>query len=50
MISDTWPSHARIVLMSTPDHNRWVAVVCRIVCGLTPLLATEGNIAPTTAA
>ena len=33
--SDTCPSHARIVLMSTPDRSRCVAVVWRIVCGLT---------------
>ena len=29
---DTWPSHARIVLMSTLDRNRCVAVACRMVC------------------
>ena len=32
--SDTCPSQARIVLMSTPARSRCVAVVCRIVCGL----------------
>jgi hypothetical protein len=31
------------VLMSTPDRNRYVAVVCRIVCGLTRFLATDGS-------
>jgi hypothetical protein len=31
--SDTWPNHARIVLMSTPDRNMSVAVECRMVCG-----------------
>ena len=26
--SETWPSHARMVLMSTPERRRWTAVVC----------------------
>lgn len=41
--SDTCPSHARIVLMSTPERRRWVAVVWRIVCGLTRLAARLGT-------
>ena len=36
--------------MSTPDRNRCVAVVCRIVCGLTRLPATDGIVAATAAA
>jgi hypothetical protein len=43
VISDTWPSHARIVLMSTPERSRWVAVVCRIVCGPIRLVAKDGT-------
>src|SRR5437764_12933289 len=27
---ETWPSHARMVLMSTPERSRWTAVVCRL--------------------
>ena len=38
---ETCPSHARIVLISTPARSRWVAVVWRIVCGLTRLLASQ---------
>ena len=41
--SDTCPSQARIVLMSTPERSRWVAVVWRIVCGLTRLVARDGT-------
>jgi hypothetical protein len=43
VISDTCPSHARIVLMSTPERSRWVAVVCRIVCGPIRLVAKDGT-------
>ena len=43
VVSDTCPSHARIVLMSTPERRRWVAVVWRIVCGLTRFLARDGT-------
>ena len=39
VVNDTCPSHARIVLMSTPERRRCVAVVWRIVCGLTRFLA-----------
>src|SRR5882762_5999805 len=28
--TDTWPSHARTVLISTPARRRCVAVVCRL--------------------
>src|SRR5437870_13598052 len=48
--NDTCPSQARIVLMSTPARNRCVAVVCRIVCGLTPLPANDGIVFATAAA
>src|SRR5215467_8779877 len=41
--SETCPNQARIVLMSTPARNRWTAVVCRIVCGLTRLVPSVGN-------
>src|SRR5580704_12403459 len=41
--SDTWPSHARIVLMSTPERSRWVAVVWRMVCGLTRFWKRRSN-------
>ena len=34
VLIDTWPSQARIVLMSTPASTRWQAVVCRITCGV----------------
>ena len=27
---ETWPNHARIVLISTPERRRWVAVVWRL--------------------
>ena len=40
---DTWPNHALIVLRSTPARSRWVAVVCRIVCGLMRLDFTDGT-------
>src|SRR5271166_6251379 len=30
--------------MSTPARNRWTAVVCRIVCGLTRFVASDGTI------
>jgi hypothetical protein len=36
------PSQARIVLISTPARRRWVAVVCRMVCGLTLFFVNEG--------
>src|SRR5271165_280940 len=41
---DTWPSQARIVLMSTPARSRWTAVVCRIVCGLMRFVAIDGTV------
>src|SRR5713226_3882948 len=31
--TETWPNHARMVLISTPARKRCVAVVWRIVCG-----------------
>ena len=40
---ETCPSHARMVLISTPARRRWLAVVCRIVCGLTRLRSREGH-------
>ncbi|BCH19961.1 hypothetical protein MesoLjLa_68120 (plasmid) [Mesorhizobium sp. L-2-11] len=42
--NDTWPSQARIVLISTPARRRWTAVVCRIVCGLTRFVAKVGTV------
>ena len=30
VLSETWPSQARIVLMSTPARSKCVAVVCRL--------------------
>ena len=50
VVSDTCPSHARMVLMSTPERSRWVAVVCRIVCGLTRLAASDVTCAAARAA
>ena len=47
VLMDTWPSHARIVLMSTPARSRWVAVVWRIVWGLRRFFATDGSFAAT---
>jgi hypothetical protein len=43
--SDTWPSQARIVLMSTPACNKCVAVECRITCGLIRLPRSCGAVA-----
>jgi len=40
--SETCPSHALIVLRSTPARSRWVAVVWRIVCGLIRLIFNDG--------
>src|SRR6266542_1832337 len=40
--SDTCPSQARTVLMSTPARSRCVAVVWRIVWGLIRFVASEG--------
>src|SRR5665811_1073981 len=40
--SETCPSQARTVLMSTPARSRWVAVVWRIVWGLIRFVASEG--------
>src|SRR5215472_11303949 len=40
---ETCPIHARIVLMSTPDRKRCVAVEWRIVCGLTRFLRMAGT-------
>jgi hypothetical protein len=31
VFNDTWPSHARTVLISTPACSKWVAVVWRMV-------------------
>ena len=36
---ETWPSQARMVLISTPARRRWVAVVCLGECGLTRFVA-----------
>jgi hypothetical protein len=36
---ETWPSQARMVLISTPARRRWVAVVCLSECGLTRFVA-----------
>ena len=43
VLRHTWPSQARIVLMSTPARRRWVAVVWRIVWGVTRFFATDGS-------
>ena len=40
--SETWPSQARMVLMSTPARSRCTAVVCRAVWGLTRFVARLG--------
>jgi hypothetical protein len=42
VVRDTCPSQARMVLMSTPALSKCVAVVCRIVWGLTRLPASSG--------
>src|SRR6266403_1746747 len=42
VLSETCPSHARMVLISTPARSRCVAVVWRIVWGLTRLSAKRG--------
>lgn len=42
VFSETWPNHARMVLISTPARNRCVAVVWRTVCGLTRFASKEG--------
>lgn len=39
---DTCPSHARIVLMPMPARRRCIAVVWRIVWGLTRLVGSDG--------
>lgn len=39
--NDTCPSQARFVLMSTPARSKCVAIVCRMVCGLTLFVATD---------
>ena len=44
--SETWPSQARMVLISMPARSRWTAVVCRTVCGLMRLEINEGTDAP----
>ena len=50
MSTDTWPSRARIVLMSTPALSRCVAVVClRMVCGLTCFFCREATLRAATA-
>ena len=42
VVSETWPSQALIVWMSTPARRKCVAVVCRITWGLTRFLRSEG--------
>ena len=42
---ETCPSHARIVLISTPARSRWVAVVWRMVCGPTRLWRNAARLA-----
>ena len=37
------PNQPRIVLISTPARRRWVAVECRIVCGLTLFDSRDGS-------
>ena len=39
---ETCPSHARMVLMSTPERSRWTAVVWRMIWGLTRLTDNDG--------
>ena len=39
---ETCPSHARMVLMSTPERSRWTAVVCLMLCG-TDVLEGQGR-------
>src|ERR1035438_6046108 len=43
--TETCPSQARTVLMSTPARRRWVAVVWRMVWGLIRLASREGILA-----
>ena len=43
VLIETWPSQARMVLMSTPARTRWQAVVCRITCGVIVLPASSGT-------
>ena len=50
VLRHTWPSQARMVLMSTPARSRWVAVVWRIVWGLTRFFARDGSFVATRAA
>jgi hypothetical protein len=40
VLIETWPSQARMLLMSTPV-TRWQAVVCRIRCGVIVLPASS---------
>ncbi len=41
--SETCPSHARMVLMSTPARSRWTAVICLMTCGLTRFAPKVAN-------
>ena len=41
---ETWPSQARMVLMSTPDLSRCTAVVCLTVCGLIRFACSDGSL------
>src|SRR2546423_11193844 len=46
----SWPSQSAMTVMSTPAWSRFIAAVCRRVCGVTCLTCSDGQVRAAVAA